>query len=230
MVLVKDEIKLQAIALEVIQRNHRFQQMLPKVDGIHTDRHEVTPKASNHSGSVEIKAARQHPLGASADVRASPRKTPIVRRVTRTLRPGSPAGPTSSNSGHEGSVSIRVSAAPDPTTTVQQQPQQSQQGQQTQQQLQPSQQPQHHRQIAAAAPLAPHTAWRLGMLSSGAVPTASRQVSPSNSHAGPPPKLQTERSGLGILKPASATPSLWPANRTGPKVGRARSMDLQQPL
>jgi hypothetical protein len=227
---VKDEIKAQAIALEVIQRGYKVQQTLPKVDGIHTDLHEVMPKAFNHGASAEIKAEHRPSL----DSRTSPRKNPVVRRVTRggmnTLRAGSP-------SGHEGTVSIRVAAAPDPPTTVQPQSQQPQghQGQQAQQQPQPSQQPQQHRQVAAAAPLA-HTAWRWSMLSSGAVPTPNRQLSPSGSCAAPPaappqPSLPPQLLAERFPKAASPSPSFWPTNRTGPKaVGRARSMDLQQPL
>jgi len=241
MVHVKDEIKAQAVLLEVIQRD--YQAAATGYEAKHK-RHEamtareVKSKASNHGASVEVKAAQQPSVGASVEVRASHRKTPVARRVSsgaiNTLRPATPAAPVSSNSAHEGTVSIRVAAAPDPTTAVQQQPQQGQYHRQAAApDPQPSHQPQHHRQAAAA--LAPCTAWRWGMLASGAVPTASRQVSPSNSRTALPPQLQTERSALGMLKPsafskpASPTAALWPTSRAGPKAvarDRVSSPDL----
>jgi len=238
MVHVKDEVKAQAVALEgVLQRDYQVQQTMPKVDGIQTRRHEamtareLKPKGFNNGASVEIKAAHQPSVGASVEVRASHRKTPVARRVSRgainTLRPATPVAFGCANSGHEGTVSIRVAAAPDPT--MQQPPQQ---GQQTIQHPPPSQ---HHRQQ-----MAPHTAWRWGMLGSAPVPAvsaASRQVSPSNSHTALPPQLQAERSPLAILKPAAfskpASPSaaLWAGRGVGPKAvarDRVSSPDLHQ--
>jgi len=243
---MKDDIKSQGTALEVIQRDCKVQQTLLKADVKQTCRHEVKSKASNHGISVEMKAAHEHSVGSSVNVRALHRKTPAVRRVIRSALNAQGSAAVSSNLGHEGTVSVRVAAAPDPMTTVKQQPQQPQQAQQ----LPPpsQQQPQHHRQIAAAATLAPLTgSW--GMLSSGAVPTANRQVSPSSSHANRqvspssshtnrqvspssshvalPPQLQTERSALA----ASPNAAQWTRNRSGPKLpawDRASSVDLHQ--
>jgi len=199
---VKDEIKAPAVALERLHHDYKVQQTLLKVDGSHTRQHQaMTLNASNHGTSVEIKARRQD----GASHRTASVAPLMSHSASKTLQSAAPAARVSPKSRHEGTVSIRVAAAPDPTTTLQQQPHQPQQGQQPQQPLQPLQQPQHHWQTAAAATLAPLTAWRWGgLLSTGAVPTAAhRQLSPSNSHASVPPQLNRDKSTLAILKPGA---------------------------
>merc|ERR1711935_339427 len=120
----------------------------------------MTLNASNHGTSVEIKARRQD----DASHRTASVAPLMSHSASKTLQSAAPAARVSPKSRHEGTVSIRVAAAPDPTTTLQQQPHQPQQGQQPQQPL-------HHWQTAAAATLAPLTAWRWGgLLSTGAVP------------------------------------------------------------
>jgi len=216
MVHVKDDMKAQAVALEVIQNHYQVQQKLLKVNDKHHKHHEMKLSASNHGASVEIKA-RQPSVGASVEDHAWQRKPPVPRLISRgdikTLRSATPGARVSSKSGHEGTVSIRVAAAPDTTTTLQHQPQQ---GLQAQQQMEASQQPQHHRHNAAVATLG--AAFRWGMLSSGAVPMTSRPLSPSNSHAAVPAQLHRKTSApVSFGKLANPTAALWPTNHAGPK-------------
>merc|ERR1712008_264184 len=73
---VKDEIKAQAAALEVIQYDYQVQQILLKQDGNHNKHHEVKMKASNHGTGVEIKARHQdREIKARRQDRALHRKT-----------------------------------------------------------------------------------------------------------------------------------------------------------